>query len=176
MASSSNSEINKIEELSLGDDTVLTAEDLVSDDEPVGKEYDGDLPDFSDNEEPATPVPSTSTRLPPPKPKGPLGRKKAPAASSLKKKLASSVPGTKENKAKKAVAAEEQQVAAVPGGVKLTDEQLDAVMAQLEETQPELKGKLTREDVQQFIHTTGINKKVLQGKQGLMGKNAKDMA
>lgn len=178
-ASASSSQVQPImETLSLQDDTILTAADLASDDEQA-QEYDGNLPDFSDSEE-ATPTdtpttPAATARPPSTKPKGPPGRKKAPSAgSSLKKKLTSAIPG--KDKKKKAASEDGQVVPAAPGGVKLTNEQLDAVMAQLVSQQPELEGKLTRQDVQEFIHTTGINKKVLQGKQGLMGKNEKDMA
>ncbi|ORY78456.1 Myristoyl-CoA:protein N-myristoyltransferase, N-terminal domain-domain-containing protein [Leucosporidium creatinivorum] len=182
-AAASSSQVQPImEALSLQDDTILTAADLASDDEQA-QEYDGNLPDFSDSEEATPPAatpttPASTSRPPSTKPKGPPGRKKAPGAgSSLKKKLTSAIPGKDK---KKAAASEDGQVVpanpAAPGGVKLTNEQLDAVMAQLVSQQPELEGKLTRQDVQEFIHTTGINKKVLQGKQGLMGKNEKDMA
>lgn len=179
-ASASSSQVQPImEALSLQDDTILTAADLASDDEQA-QEYDGNLPDFSDSEEATPPAatpttPAVTARPPATKPKGPPGRKKAPSAgSSLKKKLTSAIPGKDK---KKATTKENGQVVpTAPGGVKLTNEQLDAVMAQLVSQQPELEGKLTRQDVQEFIHTTGINKKVLQGKQGLMGKNEKDMA
>lgn len=163
-----------VEALSLGDNTTITAEDLAAFDEDQDdgpdEGYTGELPDFSGDEQDEPAAPATTSKLPPPKPKGPLGRKKVPAGASLKKKLTSVV------KPKPAAAPAAEPSTAVSKGIKLTGVQLDAVMAQLAAEQPDLEGKLTREDVQRLIDETGIDKKFLKGEKGLMGSGRKDIA
>lgn len=164
----------KISELSLDDQSVPQAGSSTSADADEGAYDDGDLPDFSDDESRSTPASSSSTaRLPPPRPKGPPGRKKVPGAAAIKKKIQSVVP-QKDAKDKQKAQAAPSDVPA-PGGIKLSDSQIDALMQHLVSESPEMRGKLTREDVQNFVNVAGINKAFLQGKQGLMGKGAKDM-
>jgi hypothetical protein len=149
------------------------------DDEPQ-QEYNGELPDFSDNEQEDDRLSSPaigSTRLPM-KPKGPPGRKRAPLSLLKKKKpVTPASPATLSTKsAFTSTDKRVQQVSSAPGGVKLTDTQLDAAIAQLVDEHPDMAGKFTRQQVQEMIHQAGISKKFLQGKEGLGGKNQKDMA
>lgn len=151
----------------------IAALDLGSSDEEEQPAYDdGDLPEFSDTEPapPATPL-ASSSRVPVKlvNRNGPKG-KKVPLAK-LKKKLGSLVP----NGGKKQEEEEDQVTTSGGGGIKLTDEMLDKVMAQLlVEQGPEVAGNIKRDDVQRMVDQVGLNKKVLTGKQGLMGRGTKD--
>ncbi|KAK4053683.1 glycylpeptide N-tetradecanoyltransferase [Microbotryomycetes sp. JL201] len=148
--------------------------------------YDGNLPEFSDDEggqQDNHNLVSTS-RLPPPRPKGPAGRKKVPggaAAASLKRKMASVVPSNKDKTKQKSAAEEEGNAEASAStstatqGLKLSDAQLEALVQQLVKESPELEGKVTKQDAQNFVNAVGINKDFLQGRGGLNGKGAKDM-
>lgn len=183
-ASGSSNQLPQVQDLNLtadaqiGSEQSMTAQEFLQisdgDDDDV-QEYDGDLPDFSDEETASNTVSVSAVpnRLPP-KPKGPPGRKRAPL-SSLKKKMTPSGPSTatatSSSKDKRV-----QQVSAAPGGVKLTDSQLDAAIAQLVDEHPDMAGQFTRDQVQAMIHQAGISKRFLQGKEGLGGKNQKDMA
>ncbi|KDE04788.1 hypothetical protein MVLG_04752 [Microbotryum lychnidis-dioicae p1A1 Lamole] len=139
--------------------------------------YDGQLPDFSGDEAASAPT-TNAPKLLPPKPRGPPGARNkksgslASSAAALKKKLS---PG---NKATKTTASSGQASSSTSNteGIKMTDNQLDAVMAKLALDQPELAGKLQRLDVQELINQAGINEKFLKGESGLMGKAVKDMA
>lgn len=167
-------DLNLTADARAGTDLVAAAQAFVPDDDEGGDvddgdAYNGDLPDFSDDEQKAAPSTSIATRAP--KPKGPPGRKKIPV--SLKKKVASAVKPTAKPTPKDANV---QEVQTAPGGVKLSDTQLDAAIAQLVEANPDVAGKWTREQLQSMIHEAGISKKFLQGKEGLGGKNQKDMA
>lgn len=152
----------------------IAALDLGSSDEEEQPAYDdGDLPEFSDTEPAPSSTPLASSSRVPVKlvnRNGPKG-KKVPLAK-LKKKLGSLVP----NGGKKEVEDDTDQMATTGGGgIKLTDEMLDKVMAQLlVEQGPEVAGNIKRDDVQRMVDQVGLNKKVLTGKQGLMGRGTKD--
>lgn len=158
--------------------------------EPEPEGYNGDLPEFSDSED--TPPPATSSKVPVARPKsGPPGKGKKVPLAALKKKLAggaaavsasvassSSSSSSKDKQKAKAVEDDNGAVAATEQklkGMKLSDSQLDAVIAQLVKNQPHLEGKVSRADAQAFINSTGMNKKVLEGKEGLFGKTVSDM-
>ncbi|KAM0792167.1 hypothetical protein ACM66B_004864 [Microbotryomycetes sp. NB124-2] len=148
--------------------------------------YDGDLPEFSDDEEQldASNKQASTSRLPPARPKGLAGRKKVPggaAAASLKRKVQSVVPAHKDKNKQKIAVEEDGSGSSAPStstatkGIKLTDGQLEALVQQLVKENPELEGKITKQDAQNFVDAVGINKDFLQGRGGLNGKGAKDM-
>lgn len=140
------------------DDTPPTAGPVEdADDEPVFSS----LPEFSDDEAPVVPKApvASSSRAPS---KGVPGRKKMPLAQ-LKKKLGGGGDAVKKVKADEPLK-----------GIKLSDAQMDEVMRQLVLEEGPDAAKLDRKDVQNLIDQVGLNKDVLQGKQGLMGKGTKE--
>lgn len=102
-------------------------------------EYDGQLPQFSDDEA-APPLKAKPTR----KPFSNLRKKLAPPSSKAKQPL------------------------------KLSDKKLDQVMAKLAESPA--GAQITKEQLPEIIAALELNKDVLKGKQGLMGKGTKDIA
>lgn len=149
----------------------FSVEDNSSDEEQQAYD-DGDLPDFSADEAEVIPTASSSRGIPTFK-KPPMKGKKAPL-SKLKKKLTALVPNG--NNAKKS-----QDVEVVEDtkgkGVKLSEAMLDKLMEQLIiEKGAEVASTVKREDLQRMVDVIGLNKRVLQGKEGLMGKGTKDVA
>ncbi|GAA6021320.1 hypothetical protein JCM8202_003568 [Rhodotorula sphaerocarpa] len=162
---------------------------------------DGDLPDFSDEEadQSAAATPTAGPRLVP-SAKGPGGRRKVPIAA-LKARLGAggssgsspSAPASGAKKVPAAAAAPPPASAAVSAAasasvgqdkgkgkgksreLKLSDSQLDAVAQRIAAEHPELP-KLSPEQVQELVSSMQIDKDVLSGKKGLMGKGTKDMA
>lgn len=162
---------------------------------------DGDLPDFSDEEadQSAAATPTAGPRLAP-SAKGPGGRRKVPIAA-LKARLGAggssgsspSAPASGAKKVPAAAAAPPPASAAVSAAasasvgqdkgkgkgksreLKLSDSQLDAVAQRIAAEHPELP-KLSPEQVQELVSSMQIDKDVLSGKKGLMGKGTKDMA
>ncbi|KAL8283305.1 hypothetical protein RQP46_005715 [Phenoliferia psychrophenolica] len=126
------------------------------------------LPDFSDDDAPP-PAPiasSSSSRTGGSNPPKSLpGRKKIPLAL-LKKKLAGGSSGGGEKDKKKELAS------AKP--VQLSTDEMDEVMRKLVIEQGPEAANLDRKDIQDLIDQVGISKDLLQGKQGFMGKGAKD--
>ncbi|POY74347.1 GNAT family acetyltransferase [Rhodotorula taiwanensis] len=154
---------------------------------------DGDLPDFSDSEETATttsdskstpftrassaggggqagkgprrkiPLAAIKARM---SGAGPAGKKAAPPAAAAAAAAAAPVASTSQPDNKGKGKSKE---------LKLSDSQLDAVAKKLAAEHPELP-KLSPEQVQELVATMQIDKDVLSGKKGLMGKGTKDMA
>ncbi|BGO97503.1 Glycylpeptide N-tetradecanoyltransferase [Rhodotorula toruloides] len=154
------------------------------DDSAEGQEayHDGDLPEFSDSEEPAAGPSATATpRLVPSKSaKGPAGRKKLPLSalknriqvgSSSKKNAAASVPAAGTSSPAPPPAQDKGKGKAF----KLSDKQLDAVAERIAHDHPELP-KMSPDQVQELLAMMQIDKDVIMGKKGFMGKGAKDMA
>lgn len=156
---------------------------------------DGDLPDFSDEEPqaapaPAHPHPSSSSRLIPGKgrPRGgkvPLAALKnriqvgGSAAKKAPPKPQPAAPAPVASSSSSTVAATQQQQQDKGKGkgkaVKFSGKQLDDVAARIVKDHPELEGQLGRDDVQQLLETLQIDKDVVKGDKGFMGKGAKSM-
>lgn len=161
---------------------------------------DGDLPDFSDGEAERAAAASPSVAggaprqglVPGKSAKGPGGRRKAVPLAAIKARMT----GANASVAKKQPAA--AAAAAVPPPtaaaalsaahtqdkgkgkgkskeLKLSDSQLDAVAQRIAQEHPELP-KLSPEQVQELVASMQIDKDVILGKKGLMGKGTKDMA
>ncbi|GAA5878437.1 hypothetical protein JCM1840_002586 [Sporobolomyces johnsonii] len=166
--------------------------DVREDPEDLGDAYrDGDLPEFSDDErEQSKSTPSHASagagggpRLVPGKGvKGPAGRKKLPL-SALKQRLTGT--GASSSSSKPSPSSSTTQTVTVPAkdkdkdkgkgkALKMTTEQLDAVVARFTAEKPELAGKVGREEVLQMIELLQIDQDTIKGKKGLMGKGAKD--
>lgn len=112
-------------------------------------EYDGTLPEFSDSEE--NPAPSTSRA---PLNKLARGGKRRPIIAGVGKKLQAVTKVVKKD-----------------SSTQLTPQALDAVMAKL----GTIDASITREDIPALLEKLQLDKQVLQGKKGLMGKGTKDM-
>lgn len=183
------------------DDSASTLNDATAQAEPEDDAteptyQDGDLPDFSDSEEAPT---GSDSKLSPfakasaaaagggggggPAGKGP--RRKIPLAA-IKARMSGATPSTAKKAAPTAAAAAAAPVASTSSQgdtkgkgkskeLKLSDSQLDAVAKKLAAEHPELP-KLSPEQVQELVATMQIDKDVLSGKKGLMGKGTKDMA
>jgi hypothetical protein len=136
---------------------------------------EGDLPEFSDDESlPGLASTSTSApRLPLSKPKGGL-RKKLPLGQLKKKVGAIVTPSARKEKAK-AVEQDGDDRVGQAGGLKMTEEMLDRVMAQLVVEQGPQAANFDRSHVRQLVSEAGISKKVLEGKEGINGKGTKDL-
>lgn len=142
--------------------------------------HDGDLPEFSDSEEPAV-GPSATPRLVPSKSaKGPAGRKKVPL-SALKNRIQVGSSSKKSAAASTSASAATSQ-APPPSqdkgkgkAFKLSDKQLDVVAERIAHDHPELP-KMSPDQVQELLAMMQIDKDVIMGKKGFMGKGAKDMA
>ncbi|GAA5888023.1 hypothetical protein JCM16303_000183 [Sporobolomyces ruberrimus] len=157
--------------------------------EPADGYRDGDLPEFSDDEqeddkgkakEGATPklVPGKGM-------KGPAGRKKIPP-SALKQRITGATSSAKKSPAPStetpapsasASSSSTKTTKSTKGkgrALKMTDEQLDMVISRFTAEKPELQGKVSREDMLQMIELLQIDEDTLKGKKGLMGKGTKD--
>lgn len=112
-------------------------------------EYDGKLPEFSDSEE--NPAPSTSRAVPS---RSARGGKRRPIIATVNKKLVAVTKVVKKD-----------------SSAQLTPQALDAVMEKLGGIDASIK----REDIPALLEKLQLDKAVLQGKKGLMGKGTKDM-
>lgn len=176
----------RFEELPNADVEVLQQAKNEENNETVGDldstgQYDGQLPEFSD-EESSKPSNPSSSRLPPPRAKGVPGRKKVPPPSAtgnlakLKKKL---TPASNKLEVAKKDKQKEKEVVGGEAGVAsalASDDAIDKVLAQIALERPEVGGSIQRVDVDTLMKSMGINQDYLQGKTGLMGKGTKDMA
>ncbi|GJN88755.1 hypothetical protein Rhopal_001723-T1 [Rhodotorula paludigena] len=154
---------------------------------------DGDLPDFSDDEPDHPDQPSATLAPPRLVPgKGPKSRGKVPFAA-LKNRIATGSSASSSKKAAKpAPAAPAPSSSVVVDGasssadkgkgkgkskaLKLSPQQLELVAARIAENHPELDGQLGNADVQALLESLQIDKDVVEGKKGLLGKGTKDMA
>jgi len=164
--------------------------------DPTADGYtDGDLPDFSDDEPeqpaaraPQQQQPSTSRLIPgkgKPRGKVPLAalknRIQVGGASSAKKQQAQAAPSSAPAPAPASASSATSSTAAHDKGkgkgkaVKFSGKQLDDVAARIVKDHPELEGQLGRDDVQHLLETLQIDKDVIRGDKGFMGKGAKGM-
>ncbi|GAA5978731.1 hypothetical protein JCM10908_004461 [Rhodotorula pacifica] len=162
---------------------------------------DGDLPEFSDgeSEKQAAAAAGSSSGAPrqglvPGKSgKGPGGRRKIPLAAIKARMTGGGGGGSSSSTASKkaappaatATASSALTTAAATSSqdkgkgkskeLKLSDSQLDAVAQRIAQEHPELP-KLSPEQVQELVASMQIDKDVILGKKGVMGKGTKDMA
>lgn len=175
-----------------------TAEDEEEDATTALAYQDGDLPEFSDGESERNAASSSAAGgglprhalVPAKSAKGPGGRRKVPIAA-LKARLTGAGSSAAAAAAKKASTAPPPPTAAAAltaahaqdkgkgkgksKELKLSDSQLDAVAQRIAQEHPELP-KLSPDQVQELVASMQIDKDVLLGKKGLMGKGTKDMA
>lgn len=174
-----------------------TAEDEEEDATTALAYQDGDLPEFSDGESERNAASSSAAGgglprhalVPAKSAKGPGGRRKVPIAA-LKARLTGAGSSAASAAAKKASTAPPPTAAAALTAahaqdkgkgkgkrkeLKLSDSQLDAVAQRIAQEHPELP-KLSPDQVQELVASMQIDKDVLLGKKGLMGKGTKDMA
>ncbi|GAA5938283.1 hypothetical protein JCM3775_002937 [Rhodotorula graminis] len=167
-------------------------------DHPADGYTDGDLPDFSDEEpEPAVArapqqQPSTSRLVPgkgKPRGKIPLAalknRIQVGGASSAKKQPPAPAPApapaptststSTSTPSSTAAGAAQDKGKGKGKAVKFSGKQLDDVAARIVKDHPELEGQLGRDDVQHLLETLQIDKDVIRGDKGFMGKGAKGM-
>ena len=158
---------------------------------------DGDLPEFSDGESERNAASSSAAGgglprhglVPAKSAKGPGGRRKVPiaalkarltgggssAASAAAKNASTAPPPTAAAALTAAHAQDKGKGKGKSKELKLSDSQLDAVAQRIAQEHPELP-KLSPDQVQELVASMQIDKDVLLGKKGLMGKGTKDMA
>ncbi|GAA5868296.1 hypothetical protein JCM3774_000997 [Rhodotorula dairenensis] len=156
---------------------------------------DGDLPEFSDGEQERDAaggaprqglVPAKSAKGPGGRRKVPLAAikarmtggsaaKKAPAGSSAAAAATAAPPPTAAAALSAAHSHDKGKGKGKSKELKLSDSQLDAVAQRIAQEHPELP-KLSPEQVQELVASMQIDKDVILGKKGLMGKGTKDMA
>lgn len=154
---------------------------------------DGDLPDFSDDESDHPEQPSATPAPPRLVPgKGPKSRGKVPFAALKNRIAVGSSASSSKKAAKPPPAAPAPSSSVVVDGasssadkgkgkgkskaLKLSPQQLELVAARIAENHPELDGQLGNADVQALLESLQIDKDVVEGKKGLLGKGTKDMA
>ncbi|BGP45991.1 glycylpeptide N-tetradecanoyltransferase [Rhodotorula kratochvilovae] len=187
-----------VESLALDGPAPSTDEDHdapAADDEAQGRDGygDGDLPEFSDEEpepQPAQQQQPSSSRLVPgkgrPKGKLPLSAlknriqvgasiaKKAAKAQSAPAPAAAAPVASSSSSAPSTVTAQDKGKGKGKA-LKFSGKQLDSVAARILKDHPELEGKLGRQEVQEILDMMQIDKDVLNGEKGLMGKGTKSM-